>query len=481
MKIWTAGICALLLAGCAANPATGPVPANDQAAAKVPSVTLPQFSEFTLPNGVQVRLMPKHDVPLIALDARVRGGAIADREGKAGTASLLADLMEKGAGKRDAYAFAQAIDQVGGDLSVGATKEYLDVSADFMARDRDLMLSLVADVLQRPRLPKDEFMKVRERAIQSLVAAKDSNPTPLVPVYGNAWLFGDHPYARPTDGSESSLAQISLADLKHYYANQVGADRLIISVVGDFDPAAFKKALTDAFGSWRKAGAALPTVPAAQPIKGRHVLLVDKPGATQTYFWMGNVGIAHDSDKRVPVGVVNTAFGGSFTSMLNEALRIKSGLTYGARSVLDRPSQPGSLAMFSYTRTAKTGQAMDMALDVLKTLKTQGIPDGKLAPIKTYLQGQFPPSIETNPDLADLLGRLAFYHMDRKVIDNYAEDIQAVTPAEAKDVIASVYPDPDNLAIVMIGDADKIRDVAKKYGPVTEMKISAGHFMPTSK
>lgn len=481
MKIWTAGLCALLIAGCAANPAQTPVSGPGATAADIPSVTLPQFTEFTLPNGVQVRLMPKHDVPLIALDARVRGGAIADREGKAGTASLLAELMQKGAGKRDAYAFAEAVDQVGGDISVGADKEYLDVSAEFMARDRDLMLELVADVLERPRLPKDEFMKVRERAIQSLVAAKDSNPTPLVHIYGDAWLFGEHPYARPTDGSEASLSRISLSDIQHYYAEQVGADRLIISVVGDFDPAAFRQALTDAFGGWRKAGEPVPKVSAPQPVKGRRVLLVDKPGATQTYFWMGNVGIAHDSDKRVPVGVVNTAFGGSFTSMLNEALRIKSGLTYGARCVLDRPSQPGSLAMFSYTRTAKTGEAMDMALDVLKKLKTQGVPAGDLASIKTYMQGQFPPSIETNPALADLLGRLAFYGMDRKVIDDYAEDIQSVTPAQAQNAIASVYPDPDNLAIVMVGDADKIRDVAKKYGPVTEMKISAGHFMPTSK
>ena len=241
-------------------------------------VKLPPFERVTLDNGAQLVLMPKRDTPMIAMTVLARGGSLADAPGREGTASLLADLAQKGAGSRDAALFAEAIEGAGGSLSVATGAESLAISASFLARDTGLMIELVSDALLRPRLDPAEFEKARALAIQSIAAAKDADPYPLLGEYGDAWLFRGHPFGRPVDGSEESLAAVTLDDVRRHYGEQVRGDRLIIAVVGDFDPKDVTRRLGATFGALPKATSAAPVVQAAPRVAGRRVLLVDKPG-----------------------------------------------------------------------------------------------------------------------------------------------------------------------------------------------------------
>ena len=444
-------------------------------------VRLPEFRSATLPNGAVVALVEKRDTPLVSMNITIRGGGLGDPAGRDGTASLFADLIQKGAGNRNAVQFAEAIENVGGSLSAGAGTESLGVNASFMSRDVDLMLELVADVLQHPRLDAAEFEKARTLAVQSIVAAKDSDPRALMSSYGDAWLFRGHPYGRSVSGSEASLAAVTLDDIKRYYAEQVGGDRLIITVVGDFDSATMLQQLERSFGTWRKAGAPLPAVPAPARVTGRRVLLVDKPGATQTYFWLGNVGASRTDPARTAQSVVNTVFGGRFTSMLNTELRIKSGLTYGASASFDRPSQPGSFRIASYTETSKTTQAIDMALATLARLHKDGLDAEQLKSSQSYMLGQFPPSIETNGQIAARLADMLFHGLGPDDVNEYAARVTQVDVAAVRRTIEQSFPQPDNLVLVLLGDAAKIRDAVQKYGPVTEMKITDPRFTPATK
>jgi predicted Zn-dependent peptidase len=423
----------------------------------------------------------KRDTPLIAMNVTVRGGALGDPAGKDGTASLFADLVQKGAGNRSAVQFAEAIENAGGSLSAGAGTESLGINASFMSRDSDLMLELMADLLQRPRLDATEFDKVRTLAIQSIAAAKDSDPRALMGSYGNAWLFRGHPYGRPVGGSEATLAAVRLEDLQRFYAEQVGGDRLIITVVGDFDARTMQQQLERSFGKWRKASTAVPAAPAPAKVAARSVLLVDKPGATQTYFWLGSVGASRTDPARTAQSVVNTVFGGRFTSMLNTELRINSGLTYGARASFDRSLQPGAFSIASYTETGKTTQAIDMALDTLARLHQAGLDADQLKSSQNYMLGQFPPTIETNGQIAARLAEMLFYGLGPEDVNEYAQRVSAVDAAAVRGTIERSFPQPDRLVLVLIGDAAKIRDAVKKYGPVTEMKITDPRFSPATK
>jgi predicted Zn-dependent peptidase len=405
-KAWSLG----LLAVCA------PL-ALAQAATR--GVTLPPFERTTLANGAQLVIVEKRDTPLVSLAISIRGGALADAPGKEGTAALLAELLQKGAGTRNAAGFAEAVEGVGAQLSAAASREAVVIGASFLSKDTDLMLGLVADMLLRPTLDAAEFDKARELAVQSIAAAKDSDPSALIGEYGAAWLFDRHPYGRPAGGEPSTLQAIRIEDVKRYYAEQAGGDRLLIAVVGDVDRPALQRQLDAALGGWRKATAAVPVVAAPSPVQGRRVLLVDRPGATQSYFWFGNVGASRTDPARTAQSVVNTLLGGRFTSMLNTELRIKSGLSYGASSSFTRYAQPGPFSIGSFTQTEKSGAALDLALATLDRLHGSGLDAASLASA--------------------------------------------------------------NLAIVLIGDAAQIREVAKKYGPLTEMRLTDPSFRPAER
>jgi predicted Zn-dependent peptidase len=423
-------------------------------------------------------LVEQHDVPLVAVSAVLRGGAVSDPAEQNGVASLFASLLEKGAGERDAAQFAEAIDSVGGSLSASAGLESITITGDFMARDADLMVELLADMLLRPKLDAGELTKLRERAINFIRVGKDTNLNALLPIYGHAFLFGEHPYGNPVGGSEATLDNIAHADILDYYEQQVGADRLIIAVSGDIDGASMRAQLEASFGDWRPAAGQLADVSVSAPQSGRRVLLVDKPGATQTYFWIANIGVARNFEQRAALNLANTVFGGRFTSMLNSALRVESGLTYGARSRLTRPSTPGSLAITSFTRTDATVEAIDMALSVLGQLRDGGIDEDTLVSAQNYTLGQFPTGLETAAQLGAQVAALETYGLGVSYINNYGADIMAVDVAAAAAVIETVYPSAENLIFVLIGDAELIRESVGQYGEVTELPITEPRFRP---
>lgn len=446
-------------------------------AVQAAEIKLPEFQTITLDNGATVLLMPRQDVPLVAANIAVRGGALADAAGKEGTADLLGEMLSQGAGDRSALQFAQAVDGAGGSIGFGSSREAITASAQFLSKDSALMLSLLADALLRPRMEQAEFDKLRKRAIDGIANAKDSDPRQLTPIYSGAWLFRGHPYGRSTAGDETSLATISLADLEAFRRQQMGGDRLIIAIAGDFDAKAVTAQLRQAFGGWSKATGALPQVEAKPRESGRRVLLVDKPGATQTYFALANVGSKHGDPAEAAQDLVQTAFGGRFTSMLNTELRIKSGLSYGASAQVQRPRQPGASVISSFTKTESTKAAIDLAIATLDRLHKDGLDAATIESAKRYVAGQHAPSLETAPQLAAQLVDMVLYGDSRESVDRYLGDIAAATPGQIA-AARSVFPDSKDLAIVAIGDASKIRDWMKAYGPLTEMKLTDPRFTP---
>ena len=314
-----------------------------------------------------------------------------------------------------------------------------------------------------PVFPQGEVTKLQRQSIDAVKAAKDE-AAGVIANYYNSFLFGPHPYARSTDGDEKSLAAISRSDVEAFYRANYTPSNVILAAAGDFQTAEMERLLTDRFGAW--AGRPAPAAALAEPAAptGRRLLLVDKPDSTQTFFQIGNLGIPRTSPDRVLIDVVNTLFGGRFTSMLNTELRIKTGLTYGARSLFDRRLARGPFVISTYTRNETTEKAIDMALDVLKRLREKGITETDLKSAKEYLKGQYPPRIETTDQLASLLTQLEFFGLDEAEVNSYYAKIDAMTLADANRVIKQYFP-AENLVFVLIGKASEIEPVVKKYAP----------------
>jgi zinc protease len=415
---------------------------------------------------------------LIAFSGFVRGGSLADPADKPGVASLVAGLLDRGAGKRGAFEFADAVAGVGGSFSASAGAESISVTGQFLARDRDLMIELLADALIRPHLDAQEFAKFRDREIEFIKSAKDSDPSQLVGIYGRAALFGTHPYGRPQGGSERSLGQITQGDVVGFHAANFGANNAALVFAGDLDPRWMKQALTVAFAGWKAAAAPVRALSPAPRVTGRRVLLVDSPGSVQTYFWLANVGVDRRYSGRPALDLVNTLYGGRFTSILNTELRIKSGLSYGASSRFTRGSVPGEFAIRSFTQTDNTVKALDLTLETLEKLKHGEIAPDMLESARAYVLGQYPLQLETAAHWAGTLADLEFYRLSKDYIEGYGPALAKVDLAETAAVTADAFPRPADLVMVLIGDAAKIRESAGKYGSVTEMKLSDPDFTP---
>ncbi|HLM48309.1 MAG TPA: insulinase family protein, partial [Myxococcaceae bacterium] len=221
MKAFTgrAALAALLMAssaGAQETKARAPEAPKAKQAEVRDALTLPKATVVALKNGAKLLLVEKREVPLVAFSARVRGGALGDPEGKEGLAALTAELLQKGAGARDAQQFAEAVDSVGGMLSVASGREALNIDGQFMARDTALMVELLSDLLRRPRFEQAELDKTRERMVSELAAEKDGDLRRLIGTYFQAFHFGAHPYGRPVSGSEASLATLKREDVLAY-------------------------------------------------------------------------------------------------------------------------------------------------------------------------------------------------------------------------------------------------------------------------
>ncbi len=360
------------------------------------------------------------------------------------------------------------MDFIGGQLFASADYDYTSGRAEFLKKDIAAGLNLLTDALLNPTFPQDEVAKLLKQRIDGIKSAKDQAQG-VIGEYFSAYLYGSHPYGRPTDGDEKSLAAINREDIAKFYETYYSPSNTIMAVAGDFNSAEMEKWLSEKFGAWPDKKAPAINLPAPTPGTGKRLLLVDKPDATQTFFEIGNVGIARTNADRVQINVINTLFGGRFTSMLNDALRVSSGLTYGARSSFDQRKSAGPFVISTFTRNATTEKAIDMALEILKRLHEKGVTESDLQSARNYIKGQFPTRIETSDQQAALLVQLEFYGLDERDINDYYSKIDAMTLADAQRIIRQYFP-LDNLVFVLIGKTSEIEVVAKKYATKFDTK-----------
>ncbi len=438
---------------------------------------LPPHEKFVLKNGLTVLLLEKHGVPMINLFAIVKTGSAADPAGEDGLASITAGLLRKGTKARTAQQFAADLDYIGGDFEAQAGADFSSVSAEFLTKDLARGLELFSDALLHPTFPQTEVEKLLAQSIDGVRGAKD-DPQQVLGLYYYGYLYGAHPYGRPSAGDEVSLQRIKRDAIAKFYETNYAPGNTLLAMAGEFNGAEMRKNLEDVFGGWRARTVTASPIAATAPVKGKRLLLVDKDDATQTYFAFGNVGITRNDPDRVAIRVVNTIFGGRFTSELNEALRVESGYTYGVSSFFDSRKAPGPFGVFSFTKNETTTPAIDLALQVLRKLHKDGVTDEQLKSAKSYIKGQFPPNIETSRQLAQIIATNEFYGLGDDEINQLEARVDAVTPEIAKQVIQKHFPS-ENLVFVLIGKASAIGAAMEKYAEKRDARaISEPGFWP---
>ena len=426
-------------------------------------VRLPAYTRSVLPNGIVLDVMPRRDVPLVTIQITIKGGVESDPTDLSGVSSVTADALRRGTQKRTAEQFSLELDALGATWSTSVDNQSTSISSEFLAKDFDAGLDLLFDAITRPAFPDAEVKKLIAQAIDAAKSAKD-NPGGVIGQYYSSFFYGpDHPYGRPAD--ELSYARIARDHIVDYHKRMYAGRNMIVVVAGDIDAAAATKKIVATFGTIA-AGKDYSWVKHEKPgTSSARVVIIDKPDSTETRFRIGQPGVERTHPDRITLWIVNTLFGGRFTSILNDELRVNTGLTYGASSRVEQAHLPGSIYISTFTKTETTARTIDVALQLLQRLREKGITAEQLQSAKAYLKGTYPSErLETPDQLADVLSEIELYDLNRGEVDDLFSRIDAVTLEKATEV-ARRYYNTENLTFVLLGNAAQITEDAKKYSP----------------
>ena len=416
----------------------------------------PQVTRKTLPNGLRIVVAESHAAPLVAVRALVRSGADHDKPETAGLASLTSELLDEGAGSRDAIRLAEDLGRLGASLGTGADWDASYISIDVLARNADAALEIFADVVCKPMLPEASLERLRSERLTELIQQRDE-PSAIAGKRFSNLLYGGGTYGNSVVGNPESVENITLKDVRGFYEAQYVANNTTIVVSGDVNAAKMVALLERLFGTWpRKSEPKPPSIKPAQFEKPT-IYLIDRPTAVQSEIRVGHIGVARQCEDYFALTVMNALLGGVFNSRINLNLREKHGYTYGARSAFAFRRQAGPFVVSAPVRNEVTLESLNEVMSELRRIRTGDVEEVELNDTKAYLAGVFPATVQTASDIAGRLLDMELYDLPRDYFDHYRENIGAINK-EAVESVAQKYIDPERVLIVIVGNVKQIRE-----------------------
>lgn len=434
-----------------------------------PQLVTPKFERFSLENGLTVLFSERHDLPMVAVMVAVSAGSAADLRGKAGLAELTSGLLLEGAGKRDALALDGAFADLGTAPYARVSSDGVSVGTQVLRRNLEKALELLAEIVQRPSLEAKAFER-RKKQQQADLALKVGSPHFLASEAFTETAFGaEHPYGHVSSGTPKSVASLSLADAKRFWAEHAGPNSAALVLAGDVKLEEAKSWASRWFGGWK--GAAKPMQPPPEPSANprERVVYVPKAGLGQTVIVMGRPAVPAGHPDEFPLDLASTVFGGFFGSRLNMNLREAKGYSYGARAYLDSRLGVGPLVASGAVRADVTGPALSEFLNELNGLKTRPITQEELEAAKNGRIRSIPGSFETVEGLASAAAGL---FLENQPLDRYQRMVQGYQQADQASVqaVAEKYFEAARLRVVLVGDPEVI---SKQVAPLALGQLQA--------
>ena len=433
---------------------------------------LPPVERLALASGLPVLLVPMHEVPVVEVLLVVRAGAVADPAGREGLARMTAQMLDEGAGGKDALAIADAVDFLGAQLDTGASWDASTVRLRVPVARLSDALPLMADVALRPDFPESELSRLRKEALTDLLQARDVPGSIAARALARAVFGAGHRYGRPEGGDATSIASFAVADLRAFHASRYLPAAATLVVAGDVTAAVLPQ-LEKAFGSWRAAVAPSPApalLPPA-PLRARTVWLVDKPGAAQSAIRVGGVGPSWAAPGYPVAEVVNTLLGGSFTSRLNDNLREQHGYSYGAGSRFQRYRTGGLFVALSDVQTDKTAPAVSEFVKELARIRTPATAE-EVERARSYAALGYAGDFETTTQVARRMADRVVYDLPDGFFEEFVPKALAVDVASLQAAARSLL-DPDRMAVVVVGDGKTVETPLRALGlgPVRTLTV----------
>ena len=464
--------------------ASGVVPPGVKLIPEMPSAGKPGKFEFptaatkTLANGIKVFVVTDHAEPAVAVEMVIASaGSIKDPAGMPGVAQMTAALLSQGTEKRSAEELAEAIDFVGGNLNASATKDATEVSLQVVKKDLDTGLDVMSDEVLDPTFRADEIDRQRQQLLSSL-EVQYSDPQYLASLVFARVLYSGSPYGLPSEGTPATVQKFARDNFVKFHDANYAPNETLIAFAGDITPEeAFAKA-EKYFGSWPQVNVSASAMKAPAPVVGQHIWLIDKPDAVQTQIRVGRLAIRRADPDYIPLDVTNHIFGGSYNSLLNTEVRIKSGLTYGANSTFSAHVGAGALGIETYTRTEQTIPAVKLVMDMLGKMSRGELTQKNLDFARDYMAGVYPIQSETAEQVAGRVLMVALYGLPADYNRTFPDKIRATSLEEVQGQ-AKKYFGTENIDVVLAGNVGAFRNALKTEFPnATFTEIPADQLDP---
>ena len=425
-----------------------------------PKLNLPQMENFELSNGLKVVLIEKHEVPLVQTNLIINVGTVNETNENCGITNFMMDWIDEGAAGKNSLQLADEIDFLGASINSRSGIHVSTISLHTPLAKYNEALKILADIVLHPDFPESELKRLQNDRLSSIMQWYDK-PTAIASVGFNKLLYGNnHPYGRPSIGSENTIKSFTQKEIKDYYNNYFKSNNATIVVVGDVKKDELKAKLESAFGKWEKGNVPVVNFEKVKQVEKRTVYIIDKPEAAQSVIYIGKIGEPRDTKDYYSITVMNTVLGVLFTSRLNSNLREEHGYTYGARSSFSFRKEAGPFGAYSSVQTEITDSALIQFFIELNNI-SKPISNEELIKGKNYVALGYPSSFQSVSDIADQLEDKITYNLPDSYFNDFVANILKVDEKDFQNA-AQKYITPQKMIVVIVGDKNKIEESIKK-------------------
>lgn len=424
-----------------------------------PAINIGSPATFTTSNGIKVFVVENHSVPKVTVSLELNSDPVLEKN-KVGYVEMEGEMMRRGTTTMSKAQLDEAIDFLGGYVRTGSTT----ASASALTHNFEKLFAIYSDVILHPAFADSELAKIKKQTLSSLEASKD-DPGSISNNVTSVVNFGkDFPYGEVE--TDTTVNNITIDDIKNYYHTYWKPNIGYMAFVGDITPERAKELVNKYLGSWQKGDVPKSDYAIPQKPEKTDVIVVNRPAAVQTNIDItAPVVLKPGVPDNFPVSVMNQVLGGGSSGWLFQDLREKHGYTYGAYSSIGNDPLVSSFSASAAVRNAVTDSALTRFMYELNRIREEKVDQVKLDSVKNQISGNFALSLENPSRIAQFAINIARYNMPADYYKNYLKSIAAVTADDVQHA-AQEYITPDNVNIVLVGNAKDFADKLGQFGTV---------------
>lgn len=416
-----------------------------------PEITVPVIWNFTTTNGLAVYGIGHHELPVIQANLSINGGAMLDPQEKRGIAYLNARLMNEGTALKTADELESAMGLLGARITISAGLEGTTVSISGLSKNFSQVMELVQEMLLQPRFDQDALQRVKMQT-KAQIRQASANPTTIARSTRDMLLYGANgTFALPEYGTAATIDNITMDDIKAFYAANISPSVAALSIAGDIDKAACEKLLSTLSNNWSAKEVVIPDPVQGIPAKGATIYFVDNPGVTQSMIYVSKPGIPMNDPRYYPSIIANYRLGSGSQGLLFDVIRLQRGYTYGAYSSFNNGKWYNDFTASSSVQGSVTKESVELFKELIGTYGER-FDETMLQVTKNSMTRAMASAFETIGALVTMLNNMATYGLPFDYVKQNENTLHNITLPQIKETINSTM-NPKDMVYVVVGDA----------------------------